>query len=438
MILALGLLLGSQEDAEVASARSVLERLASPDEGVQEKAVEDLKGLKAGPRVGALLLRAAARDYPNENGPWLREIHEDLLRPLWDGGRAEWLPVVEEVYDRLEARGEGREYALRILTEMRTEASLGLLHRLLLRPSSRTVDLHLVFVPIKPSAETAKRLFPRLFEAVPNLYEGGPLFNLILDFVRAGHLDLGAHAAFGGTLVERARGVAGRRGEDFIRFARVLDRIDPAPEAGGPPGEVEADFFELEVLADLLGYVKGEGASGALREVLGLRPERLRAYAAASLLARGEGVGAGLLDGLAAGPSGRAVLWEALEGSGELDAFPAKYRSQRRLAEADMVRWLQFPTEFGCAPEELERLAVVRGADGEGAIGIYYFFKFRHPAHDGGKWLVGVAGPYGEKGPARLAGSATFSQFTPLGDKDLNGHIREYLGKDVPYNVLER
>jgi hypothetical protein len=132
------------------------------------------------------------------------------------------------------------------------------------------------------------------------------------------------------------------------------------------------------------------------------------------------------------------VLWDALEGAGRLDAFPRRYRTQAYLAEANLVDWLQFPTEFGCAPQQIRRLAVVRAPDEDLKPALFYFFAYRRASFDEGKWLVGVAGPYPEKGPPTAHGRRTFSRFTALDDKDLDGHIREYVDARLPYNVVEK
>ena len=90
-----------------------------------------------------------------------------------------------------------------------------------------------------------------------------------------------------------------------------------------------------------------------------------------------------------------------------------------------MARWLEFPTELGVAPQELDLLRTLRVASSEGAA-VSYLFKFRHAAPHGGAWLVGVARAYPISGSPRLGGSDTFSRFVRLDEKSLDEHVRDF------------
>jgi hypothetical protein len=120
-------------------------------------------------------------------------------------------------------------------------------------------------------------------------------------------------------------------------------------------------------------------------------------------------------------------LWHGLEEVGRLDLFPAKYRSQEALAEGDLVRWLTFGTELGCAPDEIELMRVYRDEGGSGDDGLlFYLFRFRtsepHWAAKNG-WMAGLAGPFRERdAPSPHSLGNTFSTMEPWESKTPEEH----------------
>ena len=80
-------------------------------------------------------------------------------------------------------------------------------------------------------------------------------------------------------------------------------------------------------------------------------PPDLAMFAAVSLLVRGRRVPKKDLERCAANANHRWRLWDILYAVDRLDAFPDAYRDQQLLAEADMVKWLEDPSEYGRPPE---------------------------------------------------------------------------------------
>lgn len=98
-----------------------------------------------------MVLKAAAEEYPDEN------TSKELLRRCSDDPCPEFIPVVEQIYDQLESRQKGREWAIRILIELMSEESMQAILRLLKRESSRTFMLHGLFNSV--SGGMSKRSF---------------------------------------------------------------------------------------------------------------------------------------------------------------------------------------------------------------------------------------------------------------------------------------
>ena len=96
---------------------------------------------------------------------------------------------------------------------------------------------------------------------------------------------------------------------------------------------------------------------------------------------------------LAKDPAFRHAIYRTLEGYGQKDLFPIEYLTQEKGAESFLVNWLEFPTELGAAPEEIELLKKVLLDNGL----TYFVFKYRASTPDWAarsSWMMGVAGPY--------------------------------------------
>lgn len=92
--------------------------------------------------------------------------------------------------------------------------------------------------------------------------------------------------------------------------------------------------------------------------------------------------------------------------------FPAEYFTREKAAESFLANWLEFPTELGASPDEIELEKNV-------SIGelTYYVFKYRTKApHWAARnsWMLGVSGPYvAEMLPYDIP-RRVFSRFNPL------------------------
>ncbi|SKC77536.1 hypothetical protein [Ohtaekwangia koreensis] len=95
-------------------------------------------------------------------------------------------------------------------------------------------------------------------------------------------------------------------------------------------------------------------------------------------------------------PSLRHAVLRVLELHKRMDLFPALYFTAEKAGESFLVNWLEFPTELGSAPDEIEFLANVT-IDDEGETVDYYVYKFKtNPPHWAAQhgWMTGVTGPY--------------------------------------------
>lgn len=108
----------------------------------------------------------------------------------------------------------------------------------------------------------------------------------------------------------------------------------------------------------------------------------------------------------------RKTAFQMLADKDKTNLFPNEFKTIVLGAESDLCNWLEFPTELGTCPDEIEHVEeVVFEMDKEKAI--YQVFKFRmdepHWAAKKG-WLLGVAGPYFEDSEPYDNTVATFSR----------------------------
>jgi hypothetical protein len=93
-------------------------------------------------------------------------------------------------------------------------------------------------------------------------------------------------------------------------------------------------------------------------------------------------------------PALRQGVYQVLSSYNRTDLFPSYYYTCEKGAESYLVTWLEFPTELGRAPEEIQLLSTVALEQGQST---YYVFKYRShlpPWAAKLSWMLGVAGPY--------------------------------------------
>jgi len=132
-------------------------------------------------------------------------------------------------------------------------------------------------------------------------------------------------------------------------------------------------------------------------------------------LAANEEIPAADLLRIAKDPSLRCGLFKMLDAYNKSELFPTAYLTIEKGAEGHMVNWLEFPTELGNAPDEIEMIKKVTLE--EEAID-YYTFKYRLQSPHSIKqldWVIGVAGPYQKDAKPYDLPVRVFSRFNPIG-----------------------
>lgn len=182
---------------------------------------------------------------------------------------------------------------------------------------------------------------------------------------------------------------------------------------------------EVCMFLDLAGWLKAPELTPILRDATGLADPRIAAFAATSLVRRGQSVGTRVLNRIAACHETRGLLFQLLSAMSRADLFPAKWRTWEAFGAARMVEWLMYPAELGREPDEihLEQTEPIGPRRNKTVI---YVWKFRNR---GEQWLAGVSGPHKLTGqPQPVDGQLTFSRFEEWSAASPLEHIERCAG----------
>jgi hypothetical protein len=114
-------------------------------------------------------------------------------------------------------------------------------------------------------------------------------------------------------------------------------------------------------------------------------------------------------------PALRPALYQLMKIYHKLHLFPSDYYTCEKGAESYLATWLEFPTELGRSPEEIELLTKIALEDD---VYDYYVFKFRSSDPKWAaklKWMIGVAGPYVPQSLPYEVPKRIFSRFNSIG-----------------------
>lgn len=117
----------------------------------------------------------------------------------------------------------------------------------------------------------------------------------------------------------------------------------------------------------------------------------------------------------------RQTTFQLLASQDKINLFPKEYNTLLKAAESNLANWLEFPTELGACPDEIEHIKrVTFDFDGRQNFVHYEVFKYRvnepqWAAKDG--WILGVVGPYFDDSKPYDFPQATFSRVSSTIDK---------------------
>ena len=150
----------------------------------------------------------------------------------------------------------------------------------------------------------------------------------------------------------------------------------------------------LELICDICRYFHKEYFVDSLNKALWIGNQHIRFYAVATLLTFGCEAPMSIIEALANDMEYANLTYHLLKHYRLEKFFPAECSTPEYLAQSDLVRWLNYPTELGKSPDEIEYLGKVRKGEK------FYIFRFRSDSENlspdvRGQWLIGWSGSKG-------------------------------------------
>jgi DNA-binding transcriptional ArsR family regulator len=411
-------------DDSLDGVRRLVERLRSDNEPARAAALAELdERSEEGflPEQVTALLHAATLRFPAAGAgaaavPGL--VGDDtpaaLVSAASVSAEVEHVALVERIFPELSA--PARHQALELLVLVDDANAAALFMRLLREHAPTMTDAPLENLTAQPHHPEV--FFPALLELAKHPARATDIYLAALFICQEGSIEGRQLATWAPALLEAYR--------------REREWLLPRQRDKGSAWMWEEAYQEHRamgsLLLDLLGCTASDAVESELVAALDYRDPRLVHFGVLALVKQGkaERVPAAAIERVAADAEMRAWLFEGLKALERRALFPARYLTQEALAEAEMVRWLVYPTELAQPPDAIE-LAKVVGVDTTEGPADYYLFKFRvsppHPAAKDG-WMVGTAGPFLRADePTTEAQGGTFSSFEPWASRTPEEHV---------------
>lgn len=123
-------------------------------------------------------------------------------------------------------------------------------------------------------------------------------------------------------------------------------------------------------------------------------------------------------------PGLRQAVFQVLSSYDQKKLFPPLFDTIEKGAESYLVTWLEFPTELGRAPDEIEFLKEI-SIDNHSSM--YYVFKYRAQQPKWAAklgWMIGVTGPYTPDSSPYDVPKKIFSRFNTLESISLEEEVK--------------
>ena len=208
----------------------------------------------------------------------------------------------------------------------------------------------------------------------------------------------------------------------FASFWRDIDdQLRPFQRRNGHSWRWQEDYQdprnEAVLLLDILGYVPGPEVVAELKNALTLDDQRLVMFAAMSLLRQRQPLSPETVSSIAACDETRNMFRSLLAEVDYAYLFPPEYADSESLARSSMVEWLTNPTEWECAPDDIEPVTRINPDQ------FLYRFRVLGSTCGAGEWIVG------------LGGRLTYSDLQPFASASAEEHAVRMLSR-FPHDAV--
>jgi len=355
---------------------ALLAALAMPSDSVFGNARDVFSTMTFGRNDISFLRHALLHSYMDstDNYGMSYKIAEEL-RALNDTAVVDFL---EQHYAELQGSNTVRFNAARLLAELHTPRSYGLLRRLLSTNPPAVSNTWMLQAPLADSLTLTRTLFPAGLVLLSDTNYYRITLTVIDQLVNAGMLTA----------------------EDLLPSTQIL--LKKAEEELKRDDEDGDGRESQRALVHLLALLQGSAVDALLENYAATAAPASRLDAVLALLRRGKPVDPKYLAVIAADRSVRSPLYRNLKSMGRLALFPAKYATQQSLAESDVCA---VALEMNRVPEM--SFIGEKVIEYEGRKQKFYLYKLVFNDTESGETHLGIAGPYALKDGAVVSPAAS-------------------------------
>lgn len=315
------------------------------------------------------LHKSMLEKYPDDSITWgsARTYLIDAIEPLGDSSTVEF---VRTHYKELSGRGSDQVALLNLLVNFKDRYSYETLKELFIKqPPVNPGNRSSIGYSFNDSLELSKLLFPEMLELLKNEHYWEDVSDYTVQLLDSGMISKDILKPYDSTLQYMA---------DTLLNGEILK-------------DKEAWTWRYSSLVELLGYLNNPEANRLLQRFTKQTDLYLKNVAVLRLLKNDQPVEAAELLKLAMDNDYRLELYSDLKKMGRVDLFPAKYKTQRYFAEAEIYNYATDDYSPNLVEFIGERLAEMNGEKKR-------FFLFRigfdeEESGDGDTYLA-LAGPY--------------------------------------------
>lgn len=366
---------GVQNKVQLLESRAalLLEDAKSADSATRARAVNALYnapfGVKDLPLLHARLLQPLSPDSADDNSARMA-----LVRAIKEIADPSTIEFIRNNYYTIPANKEiFRLILVDMLTEISTRPSYDLLKELLMKqPPADRKDRYLPY-GITDSVELAAQLFPEILSLATNPVWGEWVFDISNRLIKENAITL--------QTVETKK-------EALYHMADTLHRHLEKKAVD------EYSGYSYHDLLELLEKLNDPASKGLLQKFSLLKEMSMKHLATISLLRLHQNVPAVTIQQLAADPAYRRALYDSLSAFKRLALFPAKYATQRWLAESDVWEMAESEDPPTRVVFLQEKVATFRGKKQKFML---FRVEFEYEGEDGKmetERYLGVGGPY--------------------------------------------
>ena len=314
---------------------------------------------------------------------WTADAVAPARLPSWFVGQAAL------IYQGLGAPSRARAYLTQLITTFGDVELAQFAEWIVVDPPPDFQAVLISFAPLFQRGDfDPSHVFPRLLDALAHPVVAASVIDLA-NFVTTEGL-IRVHPATDWTT--RLVGLLGQLNQ---RLSQLEEKLGTAAGQAAQLAAAVEESVSLAVgLCRAFALMGDELAVGKLFQTLELRHRRLRAEAAAALVALEQPAGIEALAALAAEPIVRLRVLAYADELGCLDHIDERNRTDEARAEAELSLWLSQPAQLGLPPTSLEcvdqQAQYWPGYDDEINC---FLFRYSYQFADGEFSNIGIAGP---------------------------------------------